>query len=122
MRWVRLISPSRISCDCAVCDVRPMCSGKPLPINRAGVATANIRDVFMRASFSVYVSRFRSGLPERPERCADFSREQLGLFPGREVPALVDLVEVDEIAISAPGPGLGSSVDLVRKHGDGDRQ
>ena len=38
------------------------------------------------------------------------------------MPALVDLVEVDEVAIGAPGPGLRGSVDLAGKHRDGDRE
>ena len=62
------------------------------------------------------------GLPERPERRAELLGEEPRLFPGREVTTLVDLVEVDEIAIGAPGPGLRGSIDLLRKHRDGHRE
>jgi hypothetical protein len=47
------------------------------------------------------------------ERGAEFFREKLRLFPGREVPALVDLVEIDEVAIGALGPALRRTVDLA---------
>jgi hypothetical protein len=36
-------------------------------------------------------------LAQRPERRPDLGREQLGLFPGGEVAALVGLVEVGEV-------------------------
>jgi Carbon-nitrogen hydrolase len=41
---------------------------------------------------------------------------------GREVPALVDLVEVDQVAMSAPGPCFRGSIDLLRKYRDGHRE
>ena len=61
-------------------------------------------------------------LAERSERRADLLREELRLLPRREVPALVDLVEVDQVAIGPPGPRLRGSIDLVRKDRDGHRE
>src|SRR5260221_10880222 len=49
---------------------------------------------------------------------AELGSEQLGLLPGREVPALVDRVEVDQVVIGAPGPGLRRSIDVIGKDGD----
>ena len=56
-------------------------------------------------------------------RRAEFTREQLTQFPGREVTALVDLGEVDERVIGTLGPALWRTIDLTRKHrhGNGDR-
>ena len=59
---------------------------------------------------------------QRPERGAELGGEELRLFPRREVAALVDLVEVDQVAIGAPGPCLRGSIDLARKYRDGDRE
>ena len=50
------------------------------------------------------------------ESIAELGREELWLFPGSEVPTLVDLIEVDEVAVRAPGPRLWSAIDLLRKH------
>src|SRR5256885_10389756 len=41
----------------------------------------------------------------RIERRAQLRCEELGLLPGREVPAVVDLVKVDQVAICAPAHG-----------------
>ena len=38
---------------------------------------------------------------KRSESCAKLRREKLRLLPGGEVPALVDLVEVDEVGVGA---------------------
>src|SRR5262245_41007183 len=56
---------------------------------------------------------------ERSESGANFGSEELGLLPRREVSALVDLIEVDQVAIGAPGPCLRRSIDLPRKYRDG---
>jgi hypothetical protein len=61
-------------------------------------------------------------IAQRPERRPEFLSEHLGLLPRREVAALVGLVEVDQVAIGAPGPGFGSLVIFVRKYGDGHRE
>src|SRR5262245_23036191 len=63
-----------------------------------------------------------AALPKRSERGSELGAKQLRLFPGREVAAFVDLVEVGQVAIGAPRPGLRGPVDLLRKHADGDRQ
>jgi hypothetical protein len=51
------------------------------------------------------VQTFEHGhLPKRPERRPDLGREQLGLFPGGEVAAPIDLVEVGEVAVRLLDP------------------
>src|SRR3982074_3838481 len=65
---------------------------------------------------------FSNRLTQRFERGSQLRAEQLRLFPGREVSALVDLVEVDQVAIGAPGPSLRASIDLRGKSRDGHRQ
>jgi hypothetical protein len=46
----------------------------------------------------------------------------LRLFPGREVPALVKLIEVDEVVgIRALCPALRGLLELVGKDADGER-
>src|SRR5215216_4184429 len=62
------------------------------------------------------------GFAEGSERGAELGTEEFRLFPGGEVAALVDLVEVDQVAIGAPGPCLRGSIDLVRKYRDGHRE
>src|SRR3984893_2345400 len=64
----------------------------------------------------------RPRLAERSERRSELGTEELGFLPRGEVSALVDLVEVDQVAIGAPGPCLRGSVDVVRKYRDGHRQ
>src|SRR5262249_9624234 len=59
---------------------------------------------------------------ERPERGSQLGAEQRRLFPRREVATLVDLVEVDQVAVGAPGPRLRGTVGIVGKYGDGTRQ
>ena len=61
-------------------------------------------------------------LPQRPERGSELGGEKLRLLPRREVTTLVDLVEVDQVTVGAPGPRLRNSIDLVRKHRDGHRE
>ena len=61
-------------------------------------------------------------LPKRYERGTELGRKEFGLLPRREVPALVDLMEVDEVAIGAPGPCLGGAIDVLREYRDGDRE
>lgn len=58
---------------------------------------------------------------ERRECRADLFGEELGLFEGREVTALVDLVPVDELAIAELGPTARRSVDFAREDGHADR-
>src|SRR4029453_5955550 len=45
-------------------------------------------------------------LAERSERRADLFREELRLFPGREVAAFVHSVIVDELVVGPPRPAL----------------
>src|SRR5262249_3241051 len=61
-------------------------------------------------------------LAERPERGSELGTEKLRLFPRGEVSALVDLVEVDQVAIGPPGPCLRGSIALPRKAHDGHRE
>ena len=48
-----------------------------------------------------------------PERGTELGSKELRLFPGREVTALIDLVEINEIAVGAPGPCLRGAIDLL---------
>jgi len=59
---------------------------------------------------------------QRSERGPDLGAKQLRLFPGGEVPALIHLVEVDQIAIGASRPCLRGAIDVFRKYRDGDRE
>src|SRR5262249_56292927 len=64
---------------------------------------------------------FQNGrLAKSPERGAHLLGEELRLFPGREVSALVDFVEVDEVGVGAFRPASRSLVLLARKDADGD--
>jgi hypothetical protein len=45
----------------------------------------------------------RPRLAKRPERGSELGTEELRLFPGREVTALAELVEINEVAICTPG-------------------
>ncbi len=47
-------------------------------------------------------------LAQGPERRAEFGGEQLGLFPGGEMAALVDLMEIDQVRIGLLGPASGA--------------
>src|SRR5688500_3294597 len=55
------------------------------------------------------------GSAQRPEAYAYLFAEQLRLFPGREVPALVELVVMDEVGIGLLRPTLRHLIELVRK-------
>src|SRR5204863_2982811 len=61
---------------------------------------------------------------QRSEPLADLVDEQLGLLPGSKMPALVELVVVDEIGIGLLRPTPRHLIELVRKdahgYGDGD--
>src|SRR5215831_2348999 len=63
-------------------------------------------------------------LAQCPERRADLFGEELRLFPGGEVAALVDLVEVDELRVGPLGPAPRRLILLAREdahgHRDGD--
>src|SRR5438876_9581689 len=63
-------------------------------------------------------------LPQRLEPYAHLIHQKLWLFPRRKVPALVELVVMDELGIRPLRPSPRRIVDLVRKdahrHRDGD--
>src|SRR5271169_5844923 len=61
-------------------------------------------------------------LAERVERRPDLGREQLGLFPGGEVAAPVDLVEVGEGGESLLDPVARGPEDLTGEDGEADRK
>src|SRR5215469_7952643 len=63
-----------------------------------------------------------SGLAERPEAGADFFRKQLRLLPGREVAALADLVEVDDVGVELLDPAARGPEDLAGECGEADRE
>jgi hypothetical protein len=46
----------------------------------------------------------RFPLPQRPERCADFCRKELRLFPRGEVAALIHLAEIDQVWVGSLDP------------------
>lgn len=59
--------------------------------------------------------------PQWPERSPQLRAEKLWLFPGGEMSAFVDLVEIDEVAVGAPGPCLRRPIDVIG-NGDCDRK
>src|SRR3954467_7747458 len=59
--------------------------------------------------------------PHRTESRADLLGEEGRLLPGGEMPALVDLVVVDEVGIRLLRPAPRRLVLLARKDGDSDR-
>src|SRR5208282_4159747 len=61
-------------------------------------------------------------LAQRLERRPDLGREQLGFFPGGEVPAPVGLVEIGEGGVGRLDPAAGGPEDLARERGEGDRE
>src|SRR5580700_10131242 len=61
-------------------------------------------------------------LAQRPERRPDLGREQLGLFPGGEVAALADLVEVGDVGVELLGPAARGPEDLAGERGEADRE
>src|SRR5215213_7505172 len=62
------------------------------------------------------------GFAEGSECRSELGTEELRLLPRGEVTALVGLVEVDQVAIGAPGPALRGSVALPRKDRDRHRE
>src|SRR5687768_1745004 len=125
-RWrsVRLIPPC---CACATYSAR-------LPPTISATTTI-IRIVFMwtpliggcvttvggRRAINARRPPPDAALPQRFERRAQLRREQLRILPHCEVPAPVDLVEVQQLGEGATGPGLLGANDLVREHRDGHR-
>src|ERR1700737_4606985 len=60
-------------------------------------------------------------LPQRSEARAKLFRKELRLFKGRKVPALRDLVVMDQFGIRLLCPALRSRIELVGKHTHGYR-
>src|SRR3954453_14288269 len=60
--------------------------------------------------------------PKRSECGAQLGGEKRRLLPGRKMTAFVDLVEVGQVAIGAPGPRLRGLIALARKDRDRNRQ
>src|SRR6266550_1992588 len=60
-------------------------------------------------------------LPQRLEPYAHLIHQKLRLFPRRKVPALVELVVMDELGIRPLRPAPRCSDDLVRKEAHGNR-
>src|SRR5918992_4286942 len=60
-------------------------------------------------------------LAKRPEARSDLVAEQLRLLPSREVPALVDPVEVDEIGVGLLRPTPRHLIELIGKAAHRDR-
>src|SRR5580765_3026150 len=57
----------------------------------------------------------------RLERCTQLGGKELRLLPGREVPALVDRVEVDDIGIGLLDPAARGPPDLARERRERER-
>src|ERR1700730_5676552 len=60
-------------------------------------------------------------LAKRAEPRTNLFREELRLLPGREVPASVNLVVVDQVGVRAVYPAPRSLVQLLREHGHSGR-
>ncbi|MNL11724.1 hypothetical protein D3C87_1325700 [compost metagenome] len=67
------------------------------------------------------VNAYASALAQRPEARADFFRERPGLFPRREVAALGQAVEVNQLRVGTLRPASWRGVDLVGEHTHGNR-
>src|SRR5262245_39481230 len=61
-------------------------------------------------------------LAQGAEGLAELTREQLGLLPGGEVAARVDLVEVDEVVVGLLDPVARGLEDLAGEHREGHRE
>src|SRR5262249_32003735 len=61
------------------------------------------------------------GAADGPKSLPQLRREQLRLFPGGEVPSLVDLVEVDEGRVALLHPAAWRGEDLAGEGGERDR-
>jgi hypothetical protein len=64
-----------------------------------------------------FVSRSAQGTKRR----AQLGREELRHFPGREVPAFVEPVVMDELGVSPFCPTPQSCIDLIREDAHGNR-
>src|ERR1700681_2200584 len=82
----------------------------------ATASTAAIKNLlgFMTTSCSSSAQCFECG--------AELGAEKFGLLPGGEVSTSVDLVEIDQVAVRAPRPGLRRPIDVLGKDRDGHRQ
>src|SRR5215207_721454 len=63
----------------------------------------------------------RGDLAERLERRAHLAGKQIGLLPGGEVAALVDLVEVTEVGIGRLDPAARGSPEFAGERGEADQ-
>ena len=60
-----------------------------------------------------------TNLAKRPEAVANLFRKEFRLLPGRKMPAFVERVVVDEVAIRPLGPTPRGFIELVGKDADG---
>ena len=60
-------------------------------------------------------------LTQRAKRGSDLGAKNSRLFPGREVAAFVDLVEIDELVIGLLRPAARRLIAFARKDGHGSR-
>src|SRR5215213_71331 len=104
----------------ALDPVLPASWGHPEPMDQDdGVWSTRIRGVVLGGHEDLLSQRGR--LAKRPERGSDLLGEQLGLFPGGEVAALVDLVEVGEGAVRPCHPAARGRPDLAGERGEAHR-
>src|SRR3954447_14376835 len=73
------------------------------------------------APLSDGVRRSRVDLPERAEPVAQLGGVELGLLPGGEVPAALDLVVVDEVGVRLLSPAPRGVDDVVGEDAYGHR-
>ena len=88
----------------------PARQARPVPVH-AWVGGAQV----VRTAFFDWLAQW-------PERRAKLFREELRLFPGGEVAALVGLVEVREVGVDLLRPAARGLEDLAGEHREGDRQ
>src|SRR4030095_16195520 len=83
-----------------------------------------------RARFAAHSTTTRNGLrplllilsAKRLERGSHLLREELGLFPGGEVAALADLVEVGDVGVGVLDPAARGPPDLAGECGEADAE
>src|SRR3954447_10501544 len=86
---------------------------RPIPSCAAASVNAPAPTRWRRCSLMLSMTGSSDARAQGPERGAHLGREQLGLFPGREVPALVDLLEIDQVAVAALDPAARRTVDFA---------
>src|SRR5215213_6475012 len=115
-RSERAIAAALVALD----PVLPASWGHPEPMDQDdGVWSTRIRRVVLGGHEDLLSQRGQ--LAKQPECGSDLLGEQLRLLPRREVTALVDLVEVDQVGVGLLGPAPRGLVLLAGKDAHGNR-